>query len=364
MVNLKPCERLKNMPASKAIPKIEDFGLGPQLATREIPHNPWLAMLEWDATQVLPAISSDPISFSFTQSRELQAGANTEHRLILVSGGLGDLMCRLCAAIVGAGVFIKLGNPPVNCVPDYGESKSAKALLDRDFFRWDDEYAPWRKDSERQQLFAFLLIQTHRFVLLHEAGHILHGHGWRSERTSLGSVIDGPVPPEADEAAAISSMARELVADAQAFHFHFRLLEEHFAREGMDEMTELLREKLVGSPRERLRMTLLAAFLVFQLLDYREWSFESARLRSHPPAPFRMKALYATALELNHSDMPSEVLKEEVEYASLLGSVVVDVGLNRLPQIKWINQVDGPEFDRLFARIHAQMHKWADPSLF
>ncbi|MEK7453679.1 MAG: hypothetical protein AABZ76_02060 [Pseudomonadota bacterium] len=339
------------------------FGLGPRLDTRAMPDNPWLACLEWDAVQVLAAVSkTESIAFAFTESMYLQAGASTASRQILVSGSLGDMLCRLCAAIVGAGVFIKLGNPSVEWTPETGAA-SVRSTLDSEPFRWSPAFIPWHGDEERVQLFLFLLVQAHRFVLLHEAGHILHRHGPSAEPRGHGAIIDGRESSEADEAAAASSMARELVADAEAFHLHFQLLDHQFAQAAGEPMGALLAEKLVGTPRERLRMTLLSAFLIFQILDYRTWSIETARLRTHPPAPFRVKAIYATAVDLKHPGITQQELIEEIGYARLLGSVVVDVGLNRLPQLSWLNQVDGTEFDELFLRIYAEMHKWADPAL-
>lgn len=343
-------------------PKIEDYDFGQKLETCEIPHNPWLAALEWDALQVLAAVSSDdPIAFAFTTSRKLQAGANTRYRQILISGELGDMMCRLCAAVVGSGVFLKFGNPTVSWTPEEEKTKPVAHALKHDFFDWEKGYYPWRNDPERLQLFVFLLIQVHRFVLLHEAAHILHNHGGSEPANILGTVVDGGAPLEPNEAAAANNMARELIADAEAFHLHFKLLEHRFAEPG-DEMAKLLNAKLVGSPPERLRMTLIAAFMVFQILDYREWSIETARLRSHPPAPFRMKAVYATALELKHPDLTLEMISDEIVHARLLGTMVVDIGLDRFPQLGWINQVDGMEFDELFGRIYQNMHKWADPT--
>jgi len=343
-------------------PKVEDFGLGPKLETREIPHNPWLAILEWDALKVLAAVSpARPIEFAFTESRKLQAGANTPHRQILVSGGLGDMMCRLCAAIVDSGVFTNFGNPTVFWKPEVEKTKPVAEALKHVFFDWTKGYYPWRSDPKRLQLFAFLLIQVNRFVLLHEAAHILHNHGGSKPGNILGTVVDGAAPPELDEVTAANKMARELIADGEAFHLHFRLLEQRFA-EPEDEMAKLLNSKLVGSPRERLRMTLISAFMVFQILDYREWSIETARLRSHPPAPFRMKAIYATAVDLKHTGLSPDTIEDEIVQARILGTMVVDIALNRFPQLGWIKKVDGREFDAMFSLIHENMHKWADPT--
>lgn len=270
-------------------------------------------------------------------------------------------MCRLCAAVVGAGLFENFGQAKILWRPEEKRTKPVAHVLREDFFNWVTGPYEWRDDLERVQLFAFLLIEVHRFVLLHEAAHVLHEHGARDGDRMLGTVVDGGASFASDEAAAANSMARELVADAEAFHLHFRLLEHRFAQPA-DEMALLLHEKLVGTPRARLRLTLLAAYMVFQILDHRDWSIKTARLRSHPPAPFRMKAIYATAVDLKHPELPLEVLTEEIVTAGMLGSFVVDVALDRFPQLGWMRQVDGPDFDLMFLRIYENMEKWADPS--
>lgn len=348
---------------NKASPDVKVFGLGGRLNARTVPNNPWPGFLEMDAILVLQAISPDNrIDFTFTESMMLQAGANTRHRIILVSGALADMMCRLCAAVVGAGMFIKFGNPEVKWSPELVPPETVADALGGGFFHWSDAYAPWRADPERLQLFVFLLVQVHRFVVLHEAAHIVHGHGVLRADGSMDTMIDGESRAAEEEAGALDSQARELVADAEAFHLHFRLLEHEFSAPDLDPMRELLAQKLVPTPRERLRATLLSAFMVFQLLDRRRWSLKTARLSTHPPAPFRLKAIYGAALKLKHPEIDGRALEDEVLYSSYLGSAVVDIGLNRLPQLHWLRSVEGEEFDELFARIHARMSNWAGAS--
>jgi hypothetical protein len=353
------------MPDHSNVTGIEKFGLGQKLDTRAVPDNPWLAYLEQDALQVLGAVSrAEPISFAFTHSVELQAGANTQHRQIVVSGSLALLMCRLCAAIVDAGLFIKFGDPKVEWTPEQSPPKGVVEVLEDQIFHWSDGFSPWRTDPERHQLFAFLLMQMHRFVLLHEAGHILHRHGVRDAAGEIQSMLDGDSTIKNDEAAAIASMARELVADAEAFHLHLGLLDHEFGTGRSGGMVGLLSSKLVGTPRERLRMTFLAAFLVFQVLDGSGWKYKPMHLRTHPPAPFRMKAIYAAAVSSNFQGISPQEVLEEISLSQYMGSVVVDIGLNRWPQLNWLKQVEGLEFDALFERIYHEMPKWADLKRF
>jgi len=340
------------------------FEMGQKLDASAVPDNPWFAFMEADAKAILERVSpKSPIAFAFTELNGVKAGANFEDRYVLVSFGLGDLMCRLCAAVVNAGMFPEFGSATTRWKPEMVLPESVATSLKDDFFHWSDAYCPWRLDGDRQLLFAFLLCQVNRFVVLHEAAHILHRHGLRLPFPGPSVRPPSANKPKAPNTSPMASQARELIADSQAFHLHFGLLEQEFTSASLDEMRQLLAKKLVATPQARLRITLLAAFMVFQMLDSGSWTIESARLSSHPPAPFRMKAIYATAIDLKHPGISAPELVEEIRQARFLGSAVVDIGLNRFPQLGWLLKVNGKEFDELFADIYAEMSAWADPDL-
>lgn len=221
-------------------------------------------------------------------------------------------------------------------------------------------YVPWMSDGERQIVFAYLLVSMSRFVVLHEIGHIGYAHGGRAvgSPTRLTAIIDGEATDEAERRAAITSQAKEIAADGFAFNMHLQLQDAELGVTDLDPMRRLLADKLIGTPRLRLRWTLLSAYLVFQLLDRRKWNIKTARLATHPPAPFRAKCLYAAALELKRADLPQSEIVEEVAVARKLGSAVLDVGLQRFPNLLWVDQVQGEAFDEMFMELYAELHDW------
>ena len=229
--------------------------------------------------------------------------------------------------------------------------------LAADRFVWNSAYLPWITDAERMQLFVFLVTSMARFVVLHELGHIHLGHG-HTDGQPLAMIVDGDVADTDARRKAIVSQAKEIVADSYALNAHLHMLNAEYDKPDLDAMRQLLRNKMLASPRARLRATLLSAFLIFQLLDRHSWTTETAMLASHPPAPFRLKSLYATALELKLAQLPEQEIIEEISIAQYLGHAVLSVGLSRLPDVSWLQAVEGPEFNAQFDEIFAEMPNW------
>ena len=80
-------------------------------------------------------------------------------------------------------------------------------------------------------------------------------------------IVDGEAADTDARRKAIVSQAKEIVADSDALNAHLRMLNAEYDRADLDSTRQLLRDKMLASPRARLRATLLSAFLVFQLLD-------------------------------------------------------------------------------------------------
>ncbi|MEI9412006.1 hypothetical protein [Mesorhizobium salmacidum] len=302
------------------------------------------------------------IDFALTENTDVQAIAVfSSPPKILMTFGLADAMCRLSSVLVTAGMFVSFGDTDPTWSPKLQNTVITVEDQIRDEpFRWHPEYTPWMNDGERQVIFAYLLVSMSRFIVLHEIGHIgyAHSHGPSGTSPRLAALIDGQATNEADRRAAIISQAKEIAADGFAFNTHLCLQAHELGVADLDPMRKLLTEKLIGTPRLRLRWTLLSAYFVFQLLDRRNWNLETATLATHPPAPFRLKCLYAAALELKHPDLPESEIIEEVSGARTFGSAVFDVGLKRFPDLFWIDQVADEAFDAIFMEIYAELHNW------
>lgn len=332
--------------------KEQNFGLGPQLDTKAVPDNYWYSVLEMDATQIIALyVPEQPVSFAMTESEKIQALASFDPTFILVSGGLVDTICRFSSRLVGAGIFVAFGSAEPNWQPSASRSlKPLQQLLNDEPFRWNSALVPWIEDAERVQLFGFLTMSLHRFVVLHELGHIVYGHGKRANDDN-DLVVDGLETDFADQTAAITSQARELAADTYAINSLRQLFEAEFDRFDLDPMRKLLKPNLMNSPRARLRMVMFVAFAVFQILDRRNWTLEVAMNASHPPAPARMKAAYATALEMKLDGVSEKELQADVHAAHELSHAIISIGFDCYPDMDWIRQLDDPQFEAFMLKV-------------
>ena len=41
-----------------------------------------------------------------------------------------------------------------------------------------------------------------------------------------------------------------------------------------------------------------------------------------------------------------------------MSSAILDIGLNRLPNLGWLEQANGPAFDSMFMDIFHERHSW------
>lgn len=233
------------------------------------------------------------------------------------------------------------------------------SLLKDKEFKWDRLCLPWIEEDERVTLFFFLVISMLRFIVLHELGHIYYGHG-RTDEGRLMMIVEGNSSKEDTRRKAIVSQAKEIIADSFALGKYFLLLNGEYDSSNIDTMRKLIRDKMLNSPRMRLRAILISAFLVFQLLDRNNWTNKAAKLATHPPAPFRMKALYATALELKFPKLPENEIIEEISLANTLGDAILSIGLNVYPNHYWLESIEGKEFDSHFHAIHKEMANWQE----
>ncbi|TAN59440.1 MAG: hypothetical protein EPN20_15090 [Magnetospirillum sp.] len=338
---------------------VAKWGLGARLDTKSVPSNPWMHFSLIDSQKMLKQVAPNlAVDLAITEDNRLQAAAGYDPPTILVAGGLATRLCKLAAQLVTAGVFVAFGSAKPEWRPEkeLGLSMVEKHLAANDFI-WNSAYLPWINDAERQQLFAFLVSSLTRFIVLHELGHIHFGHS-RANEKQIPMSIDGDAADEDERREAIKSQAKEIVADSYAFNAHLWLLNAEYERADLDPMRRLLHDKMLTSPRMRLRATLLSAFLVFQLLDRHYWTIQSAMLATHPPAPFRMKSLYATALNLKLSQLPEKEVIEEVSFAQTFGNAVLSVGCNFFPYFDWLKTIEHEAFDSQFNEIFVEMQNW------
>jgi len=326
--------------------QVQDFGLGPELDVMAVPDNPWMPLLKFDALNIIGTHAPDyEVQFAITESFDVQALANYRPTVILVSGGMVDAIFRFSAQLVTAGVFISFGDTEPKWDPSVERSfKTIQDLIKSEPVRWNPSFLPWIKDEERVQLFLFLALSLHRFVVLHELGHIVLGHG-DCKGSKNEPIVEVQHSDLRDRAAARQSQARELAADAYAINKMVSYFEAEYDRDQLDPMRALIKTKLMGSGRERLRMVLFVAYAFFQILDRRNWTLASAMLATHPPAPARVKSALAMALDMSINDASEEEVQQEVAVSSGLSQAIIGVGFNVYPDLDWLRRLDEAEYD-------------------
>jgi hypothetical protein len=94
------------------------------------------------------------------------------------------------------------------------------------------------------------------------------------------------------------------------------------------------------------------------MMDRNDWYSENIFRLTHPPAPFRLKNLFALTLENGISNLSEDevglLLKEQCFACSALVSVVY----NQYPRLNWFEEVGSPRFNELFAALYEEFPKW------
>ncbi len=333
--------------------------LGFRVDTSAIDDNYWPHICLFDSKQMIRSLVRDfDIDLLITSSKKIQAAAAFEPPTIIVTMGLALNICKLAARLVGSGVFVKFGETDPKWSPKEQIATSViENELQEDIFIWNPAFFPWIDSGERQILYVFLVTSMFRYIVLHELGHVHFGHG-RHRKSNKLLMIDGVHEDCREYLKAIDLQAKEVVADGYALNAMLSYLNYEYSFDQLDPARQMLREKMLPDARHRLRASLIAAFLVFQLLDRLDWTPEEARYASHPPAPFRMKTLYAASLEQKNLGLPEQQIGEEIRDTHLISHAIIAVGFDKFPNFDWIKSVTTADFDAHFGRIHQNMPKW------
>ncbi len=211
--------------------------------------------------------------FSFVESVEMQAVAIQDEGIDVVGmyAGMFWMLCRLAAEAANSGVFPALkGENQPSWKPDLAKSSKTprKLLQEKVPFNWEQESAGWKNYPERQMLFYEVLSVLFRFVLFHEIGHLHNDHGRRRAARLLSPmVIDAVTPCSFPHEEAIQSQAREIIADSFALKMTLEVMDREMKIKADLEMTQVLRDKLVGDQESQVRFVLTVIYLFFRLLD-------------------------------------------------------------------------------------------------
>lgn len=334
-------------------------GLGMLLIPQDVARtNPWFMVFEPQLSALVDHVGEGLMRFCFSADPRVQAYAIYDDQAIILSAGMFDLLCKLTASMVSSGLYPAVGTPSVAAWnPDINNNLlSVRGLLAGGIFNWND--APsWSCDPDRMELFFQLLRTMLRFVVLHEIGHLWHRHG---ERHQAGHrlEVDSGAPKLLSPKQAMESQARELIADQFALRLLLRGQHGEIQENLADKSANNLRHTILASPSAEIAFSLLAIYCYFYAVDRQDWSATDVHLYSHPPAPFRLKALIADLLEFGALGIPPQECEDVISDAYLAANASIAMTFCRFPDLNWMTSMSDQNLSEHFANLHKQIPNW------
>lgn len=341
---------------------LRQVGLDLELVPLDIAKtNPWFLPIERDLSLICQQALPNPVRFTFSTSRSIQACVIYKSNLVVMTAGMFNELCRLASKIVSSGAFVEFeGGIEPTWTPSVDNSfKPVTSGLSSVTFDWDLESKAWRQFPERMTIFAYMLKTLCRFVVLHELGHVHHNHGIRrKERDSNFVEVDRAEPEPITTGIGVASQTREIIADNFAFIQLRGIQETELSRDAGGEATSLLSRKLLQREQERVSFLLTMAYVYSHMMDRRDWHSLDIFSLTHPPAPFRLKYLFALTLENGIADLSEDEVTETLALCHYGCNALISVVYNQYPLEDLFEEVSGARFDRLFNEIYEEYPKW------
>jgi hypothetical protein len=336
-------------------------GLPRPMNLRSDDESGWMVPFALQATEICAAAGA---SFVILESPDMQAVAvQDEADVVGVYAGMFWMLCRLASLVAGSGVFPAMkGDVEPSWAPEIERSlRTPRELLEEKRpFDWAMESIGWQRAGERQILFYAVLALSFRFVVLHEVGHIANDHGARRMRSGTDALlVDRPGPQLLDPEEAVRSQARELIADGFAFQHTIKTFNNELAGGSHLELAQIVRERLAPDAPALISFALSVIFLYFRLSDRSDWQSVPINRLSHPPAPFRMKALLALLVETKPLGIDEATAAAIISGTMVSGDALMSVMLNIFPQPDWIKQISTSAHDRHFGQLYNEFPNWS-----
>lgn len=320
----------------------------------------WLTPFAEEAQAICQANGA---SFVVLENRSINAVAiQDEVEIVGMYVGMFWMLCRIAAVAAERGVFpaMKGENKPVWAPELIRSVKTPRTLLkEGDPFVWAIEGVGWRDAPERQMLFYLVLKILFNFIVFHEVGHLRNDHG-RRKKSILSSpfLMDHRSPPLIDPEKAIPSQAREIIADGFAFQNTFATLKSMLSDGDELELIKIYKKRLFTSEVEEVTFVLTIINLYFRISDRSDWHSQPIDRLSHPPAPFRMKAILALLIEDKNLGIDESTLLNSIRGAVMSSDALMSVMLDIYPNPNWLREIETPAHDRHFKRLYEEFPRW------
>jgi hypothetical protein len=280
-----------------------------------------------------------------------------------VYAGMFWMLCRLAAVVAASGVFPAMkGDVEPDWRPEIGRSiQTPRHLLEEGVpFDWAMESIGWKEAPDRQILFYAVLTLSFRFVVFHELGHVVNDHCRRRTAANMGALlVDRPGPRLVAPELGVPSQAREIIADGFALMRTIESFDKELSNGGHLELAQVIRERLAPDDLSLIRFVLSVIFIYFRVSDRSDWQTLPIDQLTHPPAPFRMKALLALLYDNKPLGIDEETASGIIRDTMTGGDALMSVMFNIFPQRHWFEQISKPVHDRHFTRIYEECPKWS-----
>ncbi len=273
------------------------------------------------------------LEFTITTDRLARAGILYEERLIFISFGLFDRLCKLSELIVCSGLIDNSSNT----------FRYASLDLIDNPFTWPNEKKELFNTPDKNELFLFIFDTLFSFIVAHEIGHYHHKHGERKDDIKI-NLFDDIIGHREIKENIISSHAREIIADSFAFW------------NTIEKTKKYIRKKnFRNSYATFLTVFILSSY--FQMMDKNKCSFEEHSKSTHPLSIIRTRILFTICMNndelgINNENFPILLASVSTNIQKLFKIIDVEV-LNN-----FLEETNDENFTKWFKLVHKEFPLW------
>ncbi|MEN4560892.1 hypothetical protein [Pantoea agglomerans] len=298
----------------------------------------------------MDSVNQVGLNFCITTELSIRCGIIHHEKLVFMSYGMFDRLCKLSELIARSGV-ITVKEMPLNFHDLH--------FVANPFVGFNNEDR--EEDELESHFFMFVLECLMLFIVSHEVGHFINKHGNRETLRNFDGIFDDVLGHrEISEAELIASHARELVADCFAFNIVRNHIESVFERKD-DYLNNLL--PVFDGEKGGVLLSLLIIVSYFKLTD--GLSPHEHFKSTHPSTGARVRFILSCYVGSLVSDEEiEEVSDEEIEefapYYNILmmqlNSIFKLLGYNS--ENTWLKSTSSPEMIAWFDKVYIEYPNW------
>ncbi|MCY1460014.1 hypothetical protein D9M71_775350 [compost metagenome] len=97
------------------------------------------------------------------------------------------------------------------------------------------------------------------------------------------------------------------------------------------------------------------------MMDRQDWYSVDIFKLTHPPAPFRLKNLFALTAELGVANLTEDETGELLVQYYYGCNAIIAVAYNHYPSLNLFEEMGTPRFNKLFNALYEEYPKWQNP---